>query len=86
MHTERLRNRATLGDLPLIVLSRTVDSTDAMAAERAALQRDLVALSRRGKQITAPHSGHNIHLEDPALVADAIRDVVTDVRQAAPRR
>jgi len=36
MHTERLRDRATLGDLPLIVLSRTVDSTDAMAAERAA--------------------------------------------------
>jgi len=85
MHTERLRDRATLGDLPLILLSRTVDSTDAMAAERAALQRDLAALSRHGRQITATRSGHNIHLEDPALVVGAIRDVVTDVRHA-PRR
>ena len=85
MHTERLRDRATLGDLPLIVLSRTVDSTDAMAAERAALQRDLAALSRHGRQITATRSGHNIHLEDPALVVGAIRDVVMDVRHA-PRR
>lgn len=76
MHADRTRNRATLGELPLIVLSRTVgDSSDSLAAERAAQQRDLAALSRRGKQIVAPHAGHNIHLEDPSLVVTAIRDV-----------
>jgi len=33
-------------------------------------------LSTRGKLIFAPHSGHNIHLEDPALVIRTIQEVV----------
>jgi pimeloyl-ACP methyl ester carboxylesterase len=82
MHEARTHNRATLGGLPLIVLSRALgDPTDSLAVERAALQRDLAALSTRGKQITAAHSGHNIHVEDPALVVTSIREIVSAVRR-----
>jgi len=82
MHDARIRTRATLGNLPLIVLSRAVaDKPDSLTLERAAQQRDLVALSTRGKQITAAHSGHNIHIEDPALVVTSIREIVAGVRR-----
>ena len=82
MHADRLRNRATLRDLPLIVLSRTLgDPNDSLEVERASLQRDLAALSRRGKQVTAPRSGHNIHVEDPTLVIASVREVIADVRR-----
>jgi pimeloyl-ACP methyl ester carboxylesterase len=71
MHEERQTNRATLGDLPLIVLESTGgDDT---------LQTDLARLSTRGERIVAKHSGHNIHVEDPDLVVRSIRQVVAMV-------
>lgn len=66
MHDARLRNRATLGDLPLVVLARTPNesgngagtiSADSLARERQAQAADLARLSRRGRLVTAPHSG-----------------------------
>jgi pimeloyl-ACP methyl ester carboxylesterase len=85
MHDERVGHRATLGDLPLLVLARTAggypDGMKVSAAdlerERRDLQLDLAGLSTRGQLVYAPHSGHNIHIEDPDLVVRAIRDVVT---------
>ncbi len=84
LHAERRRNRRALGDLPLIVLSRSADSTDSLDAERQRLQADLAALSSRGRLVVAPHAGHNIHLEDPQLVVSAIRQVVDEVRGISP--
>ncbi|HXI21075.1 MAG TPA: alpha/beta hydrolase [Gemmatimonadales bacterium] len=89
-HDQRRGHRDTLGDLPLIVLARTSGgyadgmdiSADSLERERRALQSDLAALSRRGVLRYAPHSGHNIHLEDPAFVIAAIRDVVAAVRKS----
>ena len=90
MHNERLRNRATFGDLPLVVLARTrggysegmsISAAD-LEKERRALQADLARLSRRGRLVFAPNSGHNIHLEDPELVVSSIREVVTSRRAA----
>jgi pimeloyl-ACP methyl ester carboxylesterase len=75
MHADRLDNRATLGDLPLVVISRTVDTT-ALAIERDKQQGDLAALSRRGRHVVAAKAGHNVHLEDPDLVVREIRAVV----------
>jgi pimeloyl-ACP methyl ester carboxylesterase len=84
MHNERLKNRATLGDIPLIVLARTnggyrdgmsVSAAD-LEKERKDLQADLARLSRRGKLTFAANSGHNIHLEDPDLVVRSIREVI----------
>lgn len=88
MHDQRLRNRATLRDLPLVVLAQTnggyadgmsIPATD-LEKERRALQADLARLSHRGKLIFAANSGHNIHLEDPGLVIRAIREVVNQSR------
>ena len=79
MHADRLKHRATLGSLPLVVISRTVDTT-ALAIERDKQQQDLAALSLRGRHITAPRSGHNVHLEDPGLVVREIGTVIADVR------
>ena len=88
LHNERLKNRDSLGDLPLIVLARTHGGyADGMSmsaadleAERRELQADLARLSRQGKLIFAKNSGHNIHLEDPSLVIDSIREVVKQSR------
>ena len=88
LHNERLKDRASLGDLPLIVLAKTHGgfpdgmsvSASELEAERRELQADLARLSRRGKLIFAKNSGHNIHLEDPALVIDSIREVVKQSR------
>lgn len=86
MHEQRRRARATLGDVPLIVISRSPENpSDSLAVERAALQRDLVALSRRGTHVVARHAGHNIHLEDPDLVVQSVRNVITIVRATASR-
>ena len=87
-HAGRLTNRATLGNLPLVVLARTHGgyesgmriSADSLERERVALQRDLAALSRRGRLVIAPNAGHNIHVEDPKLVVEAIGEVVRRVR------
>ena len=86
MHEQRTHDRATLGDLPLVVISRSPESpSDSLATERAALQRDLVALSHRGTQVVAARAGHNIHLEDPDLVVQSVRKVITTVRATASK-
>jgi pimeloyl-ACP methyl ester carboxylesterase len=87
-HADRLRGRATLGALPLIVLARTEGgypsgmdvSPGELEAERRKLQADLAALSSRGQLRFARHAGHNLHLEDPDLVVDAIREVGQMIR------
>ena len=89
MHDERVGHRATLGDLPLRVLGRTTGgypngmqvSADDLERERRDLQLDLSRLSTRAQLIYAPHSGHNIHLEDPDLVVHSIRDVIDGLRR-----
>ena len=65
-----------LGDLPLIVLT-------AGDAEPAREHRALAQLSSRGKHAGVPGSGHQIHLERPAAVVDAIREVVEQARTQA---
>lgn len=90
----RQRNRALLGDIPLIVLARTNGdyapgmniTADSPEHLRRAQQSDLALLSTNGSLRYAPHSGHNIHLEDPVFVAGAIRDVVARARRRAHAR
>jgi pimeloyl-ACP methyl ester carboxylesterase len=64
------------GDLPLITISQT-DPGD----HRLRQQTALAASSTRGRHIIAPNSGHWVPLDEPALVVDAVRDVL----QAAAR-
>lgn len=49
------------------------------AAQRSS-QAKLAALVPEARHVTATHSGHNIHHEQPRLVVETIRDVVTAVR------
>jgi pimeloyl-ACP methyl ester carboxylesterase len=44
------------------------------------LQRELLGLSARGRQVIAEKAGHNIQREEPQLVIDAVLDVVKQVR------
>ncbi len=61
--------------IPVVVLSAS-NSTSAQLAERTAMATH----SSRGRHIVAEKSGHWIHLDEPALVVDAIREVVEQAR------
>lgn len=70
-----------LDNIPLIVLSKghgyykgMPDSLQ-LETERLKLQEDLAHLSGNSKHIVDKNAGHNIHLEDPALVIEAIKQV-----------
>jgi hypothetical protein len=89
MHDERLTRRASLGDIPLIVLARASGGyeagpkipADSLEQERRQFAADLAALSSAGQQVFAKRAGHNIHghnihIEEPDLVVTAIRHVV----------
>ena len=49
--------------------------------DRRRLQADLATLSRRGRRVVAARSGHHMQLEEPRLVARAIREVVEEARR-----
>ncbi len=72
MHEARRRAPRSLGTLPLIVIERAPDPADPLSGEHHANQLDLTRLSDRSRLVTAARAGHNIHLEDPALVVQAI--------------
>jgi pimeloyl-ACP methyl ester carboxylesterase len=80
----RQLNITSLGNIPLVVLSRGLadplpDASDAenRAYEQAwkEMQTRLVTLSPRGRRVIAAQSRHYIHLTEPQLVVDAIRAV-----------
>jgi pimeloyl-ACP methyl ester carboxylesterase len=66
----------TLGDLPLIVLTRGKD----LDADWTAWQASLLKLSSNSQQLFADKSGHSIQLEQPEAAAGAILKMVAQVR------
>jgi pimeloyl-ACP methyl ester carboxylesterase len=86
------------GDLPLVVLTHRDPSDGsvllaeqpelpidvALTLERVwqDLQADLARLSTKSMHIIANKSGHYIHLDEPQLVIEAIRQVVETVRHS----
>jgi len=86
LRAERLKTEYPLGDLPLVVITQgmpdeTGPSAAAMEEEHRKDHAAVAALSRRGKQVIAAHSGHHVQLEEPELVVSAIKQVV-----AAPQK
>jgi pimeloyl-ACP methyl ester carboxylesterase len=84
-----LRKAKGIGDKPLIVLTASPNSTDPMippAQQQDAirihqdLQRELLGLSTRSRQVIAEKAGHNIQREEPQIVIDAVLDVIKQVR------
>jgi hypothetical protein len=79
---------ATLGDLPLTVISHGHLDTNAVPAslgpevrddyERAwqELQKEITSLSTRGRRIIADRSGHNVIFEQPEIVIESILEMV----------
>jgi pimeloyl-ACP methyl ester carboxylesterase len=89
---ERRSRPYPLGSLPLIVLHREVggykpipkminlEQVKQLEEERVSLNRELVSLSRNSAHIIAKNSTHDIHLDRPELVVDAIRQVLDAAR------
>jgi hypothetical protein len=89
---EQIRAVKSLGDLPLVVISRSPDNpvlAEAMPAlpEKINtrllqmwqdLQDELMDLSSNSTRVIADHSGHDIHKEEPRLVVDAILKLVDE--------
>jgi pimeloyl-ACP methyl ester carboxylesterase len=87
----QVRAAGNFGDRPLVVLTAgrgfTFDDP-ALAKEAAAyhavwvneMQPQLARLSTRGRQMIVAESGHAIQYDAPDAVAQAVRDVVNDVR------
>lgn len=94
-HESQPRELKSLGDLPLIVLTRKVTAQDMMVQIPSTLQSmelaqqwadivngnqvDLAALSTRGELIIVDDTGHNIQFDKPQAVIDAIREVFEQV-------
>jgi pimeloyl-ACP methyl ester carboxylesterase len=82
MYKNKGKSNYMLGNIPLIVLSRgkggysgLPDSAE-LEDQRLEMQIELTYLSSNSKHIIDRNSGHNIHLEDPAVVIDAIQQVI----------
>ena len=80
-------------DIPLIVLTHgrpiAAQAFPNITSEQAArieslwreLQGELASRSSQGRLVDAEKSGHYVHYEEPGLVIQAIRDVVTAARK-----
>jgi pimeloyl-ACP methyl ester carboxylesterase len=74
----QLQAAPSLRDLPLIVLA--AGQNMAQMPNWPEAQRRQAALSTNGRLIVAESSGHYIHWEQPALVIDAVRQVIEKAR------
>ena len=81
--------RRSLGDMPLIVLTRGMDTlrpeeTSASAELRRQLWRtmheEIAALSKRGERRTVEGAGHSIQLDKPEVVIAAVEEVLALAR------
>jgi pimeloyl-ACP methyl ester carboxylesterase len=87
IYAARKAREDPLGDIPLVVLSLGKYGNLDTEAGRERHERmkgkqlDLLRLSRNSKQVIAESSGHFIQLDEPALVVDAIRQVVDSALQ-----
>jgi len=89
---EQAQAAGELGDLPLMVISAGLDSwptgtPPAIAArlsqERRAMQQQTAALSRSSRQIHATRSSHAVQEHEPALIVQAVRELVALLRHTA---
>jgi pimeloyl-ACP methyl ester carboxylesterase len=76
-----------IGNIPLTVITRgtrewpTGKDGDAQEKSWHEQQAELTKLSSIGTQRMAQKSGHHAHIDEPEVVADAVRDLVTAERK-----
>lgn len=86
LYQHRNEKEYLLGNMPLIVMTRGKGGFEGrkdslqLEKDRLASQEQLVHLSSNSKQIIDMHSGHNIHVEDPGAVIEAIEEVLIAVK------
>jgi pimeloyl-ACP methyl ester carboxylesterase len=78
------------GAIPLIVLAASdpfdgapPEGKQAMEAARSKTQKAIAATSTRGRLVPVPRSSHDIQLDQPQAVANAISDVISASRTKA---
>jgi pimeloyl-ACP methyl ester carboxylesterase len=99
MYEQTQREPHPLGDMPLIVLApagkpgsgtpprgTSVEGWQRLGEEKRRQKEAQARLSRSGKFVRVEESGHHIHLDQPAKVVEAIREVVEAARQRTRRR
>jgi pimeloyl-ACP methyl ester carboxylesterase len=74
---QRSKEEHPLGDRPIVVLSRGMESSAEMQAVHAGIAR----LSTNSRHTVIAGSGHEIHLFEPSAVIRAITDVLVAVRE-----
>jgi pimeloyl-ACP methyl ester carboxylesterase len=79
--------RAPFGDLPLIVLTHgfydmSEDNGEVHYRSWRMAHAQTAALSTRGRQRMVPNSMHNLQIDSPGAVVDAVLDVLTMARAA----
>ena len=72
----RTSNGQPLGDLPMVVLTRSEDKTPGIVENHM----QLAQLSRNYRHSTVANSGHEIHLYAPEAVIQAVQDVAAAYR------
>jgi hypothetical protein len=86
MHEKRLQTPYPLESMPLVVIARMRSSPppgvdrNEWEREKLAHKHDLATLSMQGRVVTDSLSGHHIHIDNPGLVVNTIRDMVRRVR------
>ena len=86
MRAERAKSQHSLGDMPLIVVTRGISEENgpngkALEEEHRRDHESIAAMSRNGKLVVATHSGHHVQRDEPELVAASIREVLAAVRK-----
>jgi pimeloyl-ACP methyl ester carboxylesterase len=76
---KQVRMAGELGDLPLVVVAHGIPFPDSFAGLEPGFresQHRLAALSTKGRLVIAARSNHNIQMDQPQIVVDAVRAVV----------
>ena len=83
------REKYHLGNIPLIVITggkKDVPegdnnwTTKQLIEHSKSLQKDFLNLSNNSKQIFAKNSGHQIHIDEPEIVSEAIRKIIKTLK------
>jgi pimeloyl-ACP methyl ester carboxylesterase len=75
-----------LGDIPLVVITGTKPRVPPPGLTEAqlradSLRLDLTKLSSRGREIRDPLSGHHVQRDNPALIVDVVRRMMSAGRE-----
>ena len=75
---QQVRDAGAFPTVPVAVLTGTHRLLEGPTFNRIWLetQKEMSAISPKGKHLICDHCGHYVHQEDPGLVIDAIRDVI----------